>query len=59
MTDESTVLRKSDAVSSAMSIDSAVVSSVGSDLFRDRLKSLSKAWLSAMDRSLEFVLVSF
>jgi len=38
-----TVLKKSDAMSSAISIDSAVVSSVRSDLFRDKLKCWSEA----------------
>ena len=51
---DSTVLKKSDAVSSAASIDSAVVSSVWRDPFRERSKRWSKAPLSSMNRSLEF-----
>ena len=52
MMEESTVLRKSEAVESAASIDSAVISSVRRHLLRDRLKCWSKALLSAMDHHL-------
>ena len=59
VTEESTVLRKPDAVSPAARIDLAVVSSVRSDLFPDKSKCRNKAWLLATIFSLEFVLVSF
>jgi len=52
---ESMVLKKSNVASPAASIDSAVVSSVRRDLFRDKLKCWSKAWLFTMGRLVEFV----
>jgi hypothetical protein len=57
--EESMVLRKSDAIAPARSIDFAVISSVRRDLFPDKLKLRSKAWLLAIHLSLEFVPFSF
>ena len=57
--EESTVLKKSDTVSSATFIESAVVSSVRRDLFRDKLKRRSNARLFARCFLLRFVRFSF
>jgi len=58
--EESTVPRKSDAVLSALIIDSAVVSSARRDLFCDKLKCRCKAQSFATNSSLlKFVLFSF
>ena len=56
--EESTIERKSDAVSTA-SIASAVVSSVRRDLLSDKSKCGSEVLLSATDRLLGFLLFSF